>query len=239
MIPTDKIELTNLRHPAMRTFHVSWSAFFVCFLGWFGVAPFMPLIREEMSLSGEQVGNLIIASVAMTVFARIVVGRVCDRWGPRRTYSALLLIGAFPVMGMGLAHNYETLLVFRLLVGFVGASFVVTQVHMSGLFSARVVGTANATSAGWGNLGAGGSQIVMNQDRLDAVLRSVRSAVDSAAAANRPAVLVCAPALRPAIRRLVGAQPGSVPVLSYREVTSANVRIETVGVVRHAEPLSA
>ena len=85
----------------------------------------------------------------------------------------------------------------------------------------------------------GGSQIVMNQDRLDAVLRSVRSAVDSAAAANRPAVLVCAPALRPAIRRLVGAQPGSVPVLSYREVTSANVQIETVGVVRHAEPLSA
>jgi len=85
----------------------------------------------------------------------------------------------------------------------------------------------------------GGSQIVMDQDRLDAVLRSVRNAVDSAAAANRQAVLVCAPALRPAIHRLTGGQPGSVPVLSYREVTSANVRIETVGVVRHAEPLSA
>ena len=85
----------------------------------------------------------------------------------------------------------------------------------------------------------GGSQIVMGQDRLDSVLRSVRAAVDSAAAANRQAVLVCAPALRPAIHRLVGAQPGSIPVLSYREVTSANVRIETVGVVRHAEPLSA
>lgn len=85
----------------------------------------------------------------------------------------------------------------------------------------------------------GGSQIVMGQDRLDAVLRSVHNAVESAAAANRQAVLVCAPALRPAIHRLIGAQPGSVPVLSYREVTSANVRIETVGVVRHAEPLSA
>ncbi len=85
----------------------------------------------------------------------------------------------------------------------------------------------------------GGSQIVMGQDRLDAVLRSVASAVDAAAAANRQAVLVCAPALRPAIRRLVGSHAGTVPVLSYREVTSANVRIETVGVVRHAEPLSA
>ncbi|GAA2706590.1 hypothetical protein GCM10010310_80640 [Streptomyces violaceolatus] len=80
---------------------------------------------------------------------------------------------------------------------------------------------------------------VMDAAGLDAVLRSVSSAVDAAAAANRQAVLVCAPALRPAIHRLVGAQPGSVPVLSYREVTSANVRIETVGVVRHAEPLSA
>ena len=85
----------------------------------------------------------------------------------------------------------------------------------------------------------GGSQIVMGQDRLDAVLRSVQNAMDSAAAANRQPVLVCAPALRPAIHRLMGAQPGSLPVLSYREVTSANVRIETVGVVRHAEPLSA
>ncbi len=85
----------------------------------------------------------------------------------------------------------------------------------------------------------GGSQIVMGQDRLDAVLRSLGSAADAAAAANRQAVLVCAPALRPAVHRLVGTQPGSLPVLSYREVTSANVQIETVGVVRHAEPLSA
>ncbi|MEO5779254.1 MULTISPECIES: flagellar biosynthesis protein FlhA [Arthrobacter] len=85
----------------------------------------------------------------------------------------------------------------------------------------------------------GGSQIMMGQDKLDSVLRSVRSAADAAAAANRQAVLVCAPALRPAVRRLIGVQPGSLPVLSYREVTSSNVQIETVGVVRHAEPLSA
>jgi flagellar biosynthesis protein FlhA len=85
----------------------------------------------------------------------------------------------------------------------------------------------------------GGTQIVMGQDQLDSVLGSLKASMESAAAANRQAVLVCAPALRPAIRRLVGAQSSSLPVLSYREVTSANVRIETVGVVRHAEPISA
>jgi flagellar biosynthesis protein FlhA len=85
----------------------------------------------------------------------------------------------------------------------------------------------------------GGTQIVMGQDQLDSVLGSLKASMESAAAANRQPVLVCAPALRPAIRRLVGAQSSSLPVLSYREVTSANVRIETLGVVRHAEPLSA
>ncbi|WAH99039.1 flagellar biosynthesis protein FlhA [Arthrobacter sp. MMS18-M83] len=85
----------------------------------------------------------------------------------------------------------------------------------------------------------GGTQIVMSQARLDAVLASVKSSVETAAAAGRQAVLVCAPALRPAVRRLVAAPDGGVPVLSYREVTSANIQIETVGVVRHAEAIQA
>ncbi|UKA63562.1 flagellar biosynthesis protein FlhA [Arthrobacter sp. FW306-04-A] len=85
----------------------------------------------------------------------------------------------------------------------------------------------------------GGTQIVMSQARLDAVLASVKSSVETAADAGRQAVLVCAPALRPAVRRLVAAPDGGVPVLSYREVTSANIQIETVGVVRHAEAIQA
>ncbi|WP_284982024.1 flagellar biosynthesis protein FlhA [Arthrobacter sp. efr-133-TYG-118] len=85
----------------------------------------------------------------------------------------------------------------------------------------------------------GGTQIVMSQARLDAVLASVQSSVEAAANAGRQAVLVCAPALRPAVRRLVAAPDGGVPVLSYREVTSANIQIETVGVVRHAEAIQS
>ena len=85
----------------------------------------------------------------------------------------------------------------------------------------------------------GGTQIVMSQARLDAVLASVQTSVENAANAGRQAVLVCAPALRPAVRRLVAAPDGGVPVLSYREVTSANIQIETVGVVRHAEAIQA
>ena len=50
---------------------------------------------------------------------------------------------------------------FRLLIGIIGASFVITQYHTTVMFAPNVVGTANATSAGWGNLGGGVTQIVM------------------------------------------------------------------------------
>ncbi|WP_411700074.1 flagellar biosynthesis protein FlhA [Conyzicola sp.] len=83
-----------------------------------------------------------------------------------------------------------------------------------------------------------GTQILLAQQSLEAVLDSLRESVAKLEAAGQSAVLVCAPALRPAIRRLVSAQSGGLPVLSYQEVTAANVNIETVGVVRVTESIS-
>ena len=84
-----------------------------------------------------------------------------------------------------------------------------------------------------------GTQILMDPARIEAVLSSVRASVATVEASGLSAVLVCAPALRPAIRRLVSTQTGGLPVLSYQEVTSANVTIETVGVVRGTDSISA
>src|ERR1700686_3492548 len=145
----------------MRAFHMSWFAFFICFFGWFGLAPLMPVIRQEFHLSKAQIGNLTIASVAITVLVRLLIGWVCDHICPRRAYTLLLILGSFPVMGVGLAHDYNTFLLFRLAIGAIGASFVITQYHTSVMFAPNVVGTANATAAGWGNLGGGVTQMVM------------------------------------------------------------------------------
>jgi len=155
------IRLFDFRTAPMRAFHMSWLAFFLCFFGWFGLAPLMPVIRQELHLTKEQIGNSIIASVAITVLARILIGWVCDRFGPRRAYAWLLVLGSLPVMAVGFAHDYTTFLLFRLAIGTIGASFVITQFHTSVMFAPNVVGSANATAAGWGNLGGGVTQIVM------------------------------------------------------------------------------
>ena len=156
-----RVNLLDFHSAPMRAFHLSWFAFFLCFVAWFGIAPLMAVVRDDLKLTKAQIGNTIIASVAITILARLLAGWMCDRYGPRRTYTALLILGSFPVMGIGLSHGYQSFLLFRLAIGIIGASFVITQHHTSIMFSPRVVGTANAISAGWGNLGGGVTQWFM------------------------------------------------------------------------------
>ena len=156
-----RINLFSLRKPHMRTFHMTWFAFFLAFFGWFGIAPMMALVRDDLGLTKTQIGNTIIASVAITILARLAIGWLCDRIGPRLAYSGLLILGSIPVMCIGLANSYESFLLFRLAIGIIGASFVITQYHTSMMFAPNVVGTANATTAGWGNMGGGVTQMVM------------------------------------------------------------------------------
>ncbi len=159
--PLEKLNVLSFSSLQMRTFHITWITFFCCFFGWFGLAPLMPTIREDLGLSKAEVGNTIVAAVSATIFARLIIGRLCDTWGPRLTYTALLVIGAIPVGLVGLANSYETFLLFRLAIGVIGASFVITQFHTSMMFAPNIKGTANAVSAGWGNLGGGITNMVM------------------------------------------------------------------------------
>lgn len=156
-----RIQLFSLSTPQMRAFHMTWFAFFLCFFSWFGIAPLMKVIRDEMSLTKDQVGWCIIGSVAVTILARLLFGWLCDRIGPRISYAWLLILGSIPVMAVGLSHDFTTFLLFRIAIGAIGASFVITQYHTSIMFAPNCVGTANATAAGWGNLGGGVTQVVM------------------------------------------------------------------------------
>ena len=156
-----RIDLFSFSTPQMRAFHLSWLAFFVCFFAWFAVSPLMPVIKGEFHLTADQIANINIAAVGVTILVRMAIGPMCDKWGPRIAYTALLVLGTIPVMGIAFANSYESFLVFRLAIGAIGASFVVTQFHTSVMFAPNVVGTANATVGGWGNAGGGVTQSVM------------------------------------------------------------------------------
>ena len=92
-----EIKLFSFSTPAMRAFHMTWLAFFVCFFAWFACAPLMPVIKGEFGLTKDQIANINIAAVAITILVRLAVGPLCDKYGPRITYTTLLLLGSIPM----------------------------------------------------------------------------------------------------------------------------------------------
>jgi flagellar biosynthesis protein FlhA len=87
--------------------------------------------------------------------------------------------------------------------------------------------------------GEDGTHIVLDPARIEQIVQSVKDAVAGIDPSLGEPVLVCAPTLRPAVRRLVSAQADGIPVLSYNEATAGGMTIETVGVVRDAQSLAA
>src|SRR5882672_9578716 len=124
---TTRINLFSFSTPPMRAFHMSWLAFVACFFAWFAVAPLMPVIKGEFGLTKDQIANINIAAMGITILVRLAIDPLCDKYGPRATYTALLVFGAVPVFGIAFAHSYAVFLFFRLLIGAIGASFVITQ----------------------------------------------------------------------------------------------------------------
>ena len=159
--PLTRLKIFSIRSVQMRSFHITWLMFFVCFFGWFGLAPLMPTIRTDLHLTKSQVGNLVIVSVSSTIIARLIIGKLCDLWGPRITAVRLLLVGSIPLFLVGLSKDYTSFLMFRAAIGIIGASFVITQYHTSMMFDDKIKGTANAVAGGWGNLGVVVTNMVM------------------------------------------------------------------------------
>lgn len=159
--PLDKLNIFSLKGIQMKTFHITWLTFFFCFFAWFGIAPLMPLVSESLHLTKAQKANAAIAAVSATIIARLIIGRLTDKYGPRKVYTWLLVLCSIPVMFIGLANDYTSFLLFRLGISVIGASFVLTQFHTSVMFAPSIKGTANAVAGGWGNTGGGATQILM------------------------------------------------------------------------------
>jgi len=84
-----------------------------------------------------------------------------------------------------------------------------------------------------------GTQILLAPDLIERLLADLRRQLALSDADGGRAVLVCAPAIRPAVHRLVTAQLPGTPVLSYQQATAGGARIETVGVIRADAELPA
>ncbi|NJO77236.1 MAG: NarK family nitrate/nitrite MFS transporter [Cyanobacteria bacterium RM1_2_2] len=137
-----------------RILHLTWFAFFLSFVVWFNFAPLATAVRAELGLTEVQLRTIAICNVALTVPARIIVGMLLDRFGPRRTYSCLLIYAAFPCIAFALAQNFEQMVISRLALSIVGCGFVIGIRMVAEWFPAKEIGLAEGIYGGWGNFGS-------------------------------------------------------------------------------------
>jgi len=151
----------NLRERNIRILHYTWFAFFMSFAVWLSLGPMIPYIKEALSLSDQQAKVLLILNVAMTIPARIVVGMLVDKLGPRIMYSTILISGGLISIAFAWADSYETLALLRFLSGFIGAGFVVGIRMIGEWFPAKQTGIAQGIYGGWGNFGSAGAALTL------------------------------------------------------------------------------
>ena len=151
---SERFNIFALSRGKIRTLHLTWIAFFISFFVWFNHAPLRDAIMQTFGMSMAQWKTLLILNVALTIPARIIIGMLVDRFGPRHTYSGLLLISSLLCFFFAFAPNTEALLIGRFLMGFVGAGFVIGIRMIAEWFPHREVGLAEGIYGGWGNFGS-------------------------------------------------------------------------------------
>ena len=144
-----------------RILHLNWFAFFVSFTVWFSFTPFATLVQHDLHLTNQQLKVVAICNLALTIPARIVIGMLLDRYGPRLTFAWLLVFALLPCGLTATAHEFEQLVWSSLLNGVVGAGFVAGVRMVAEWFPPKEIGIAQGIYGGWGNFGAAAAQVLL------------------------------------------------------------------------------
>ena len=155
--------ILDTSNPHSRAFHVSWWGFFSSFFSMFAAAPLLVYMKKSTSLNltKSEIGTGNILAVAANIVARFLTGIICDILGPRRGVTFLLWITTPAIFGIMFVQGAAGWIVCRMIIGLSLATFVCSQVWCAQMYAKSVVGLANATSAGWGNLGGGVTNLLM------------------------------------------------------------------------------
>ena len=145
----------------MKVLHMSWMTFFVTFVVWFNHAPLMSAITASLGLTKAEVSTLLTLNVALAIPARILIGMLTDKFGPRLVYSCLLVVCSIPCFLFALADSFTQAAVARFLLGCIGAGFVIGIRMVGEWFPANELGRAEGIYGGWGNFGSAAAAMAL------------------------------------------------------------------------------
>jgi len=155
-------ELIDFAQERIRVLHYTWIAFFITFYVWFNMAPLATTMLRSMDwLTRDHIKVLAICNVALTIPARILIGALIDKYGPRIVFSILMVTMSIPAFIFAFGTNFQQLLISRLVLGSIGAGFVIGIRMVAQWFPRNMVGRAEGFYAGWGNFGSAAAAMTL------------------------------------------------------------------------------
>lgn len=155
-------DLFKVKTPEIRALHLTWIAFFICFYTWFNMAPLATTMIKSLGwLTMDDIKLFAICNVALTIPARMFFGMFQDKYGPRICFTFLMLTMGVTCFFFAFGDSKVQLLISRLVISTVGASFSI-GIHMTALwFKPKSIGFAEGFYAGWGNFGAAAAAMTL------------------------------------------------------------------------------
>ncbi len=154
--------LFNFSDQKIKVLHLTWIAFFLTFVVWFNLAPILTKLLEEFDwLTKANIKSLLICNVALTIPARVVVGGLIDKYGPRKVFAGLMVLTTIPGLLFAFGDSLTQLVISRLLLGTIGAGFVIGIKMVANWFPPKYIGRAEGFYAGWGNFGSAAAAAIV------------------------------------------------------------------------------
>jgi len=155
-------DLFKLKNPEIKAMHLTWIAFFICFVTWFNMAPLATTMIKSLGwLTMDDIKLFAICNVALTIPARMFFGMFQDKYGPRKCFTFLMITMGITCFFFAFGDSKLQLLISRLVLSTVGASFSI-GIHMTALwFKPKSIGFAEGFYAGWGNFGAAAAAMIL------------------------------------------------------------------------------
>ena len=119
------------------------------------------MLKSVDWLTQEHIKILLISNVALTIPARIIIGALIDKYGPRLIFSGLMVVMALPTFFFALGNTFMQLLIARLILGSIGAGFVIGIRMTAQWFPPKLLGRAEGFYAGWGNFGSAAAAMTL------------------------------------------------------------------------------
>lgn len=149
----------NRNTDARRVLWLSTVAFTLLFAVWLMLGVLGVPIKKELSLTPVQFSWLTAIAILSGSLFRLPVGVLADRFGGRRTMTAVLLISAVPCYWFSRTTSFSEMLLCALLFGIAGNSFSVGIAWNAAWFDRMHQGFALGTF-GAGNVGASVTKLI-------------------------------------------------------------------------------